>query len=213
MQDPVGYLVNRPRSLTGTQGVAFDYVMAQEGLLVQARNHLIAARILLAPARVRGLAPAPPTLTLTHGPIPHQLLAQGLAWMQQSPSRERLFAVIHRDGAYQLHLPRQTGRTTGITYQPVQEAILEVHSHGALPAFFSSTDDRDEQGLRIYGVTGHLRQPRPQLTLRMGVYGHFAPLHPNQVFGAIPPTPPFLPAHQEPRPRQNQARPPRGREE
>ena len=189
---PVGYLVNQPHRLSGTQGVAFDYVMAQEGLLVQARNHLIAARILLAPARVRGLAPAPPTLTLAHGPIPHRLLAQGIAWMKKTPRRERIFAINHQDGAYQLILPTQRSRTSSITYQPVEDAVLEIHSHGDLPAFFSPTDNRDEQGLRIYGVTGKLGQRQPQLDLRLGIYGHFAPLQPHQVFSHIPAIPPFL---------------------
>ena len=37
--------------------------------------------------------------------------------------------------------------------------VAEVHSHGRARAFFSATDDADEQGLRIYEVAGRLGTP------------------------------------------------------
>ena len=45
----------------------------------------------------------------------------------------------------------------------------------------------DEQGFRVYGVAGRLDAPQPELTLRLGIYGHFAPLHWSQVFHGPPP--------------------------
>ena len=60
--------------------------------------------------------------------------------------------------------------------------VAEFHSHGSSRAFFSATDDRDEQGFRIYGVVGRLDALRPELRLRVGVYGHFAPVDWSQVF-------------------------------
>ena len=65
--------------------------------------------------------------------------------------------------------------------------VAEFHSHGTSRAFFSVTDDRDEQGFRIYGVAGRLDTDRPELNLRVGVYGHFAPVQWSQVFDG--PTP------------------------
>ena len=61
--------------------------------------------------------------------------------------------------------------------------VAEFHSHGSSRAFFSTTDNEDEQGFRIYGVAGRLDTPQPELNLRVGVYGHFAPLCWSQVFG------------------------------
>jgi hypothetical protein len=49
-----------------------------------------------------------------------------------------------------------------------------AHRNGA--ARFSSTDDRDEQRLHIYGVVGKLDELRPAVNLRAGAYGHFLPL-------------------------------------
>ena len=65
--------------------------------------------------------------------------------------------------------------------------VAEFHSHGGSRAFFSATDDRDEQGFRIYGVVGRLDALRPELRLRVGVYGHFAPVDWSQVFGGPEP--------------------------
>ena len=60
--------------------------------------------------------------------------------------------------------------------------VAEFHSHGTSRSFFSATDDRDEQGFRIYGVVGRLDAPLPELSLRVGVYDHFAPVDWPQVF-------------------------------
>ena len=60
--------------------------------------------------------------------------------------------------------------------------VAEFHSHGGSRAFFSATDDRDEQGFRVYGVVGRLDALQPELSLRVGVYGHFAQVDWLQVF-------------------------------
>ena len=50
-----------------------------------------------------------------------------------------------------------------------------------------ATDDRDEQGFRVYGVVGRLDTATPELALRVGIYGHFAPVEWSQVFDGLPP--------------------------
>ena len=79
------------------------------------------------------------------------------------------------------------GTGSSLTYQPPGGVIAEFHSHARHRAFFSATDDGDEQGFRVYGVVGRLDTPAPELTLRLGIYGHFAPLHWSQVFDGSPP--------------------------
>ena len=79
-------------------------------------------------------------------------------------------------------VPPQAGSRASLIYQPPSGVVAEFHSHGSLSAFFSATDDRDEQGFRIYGVAGRLHSARPELRLRVGVYGHFAPAEWSQVF-------------------------------
>jgi PRTRC genetic system protein A len=60
---------------------------------------------------------------------------------------------------------------------------MDIHSHGSMKAFFSFTDDRDEQGLRLYMVVGRLDTLLPEVELRLGVYGYFATLNIDEVFG------------------------------
>ena len=184
---PVGYLVNQPDGLAGSQGIGFDYVVGSGGLYVQSESAHLTARILVAPADVRGLAPVSEKLALAHGPIPAGLFEAGLRWLLETPDTERFFAVGWDQGAYRLAVPPQAGTSASLTYQPPAGAVAEFHSHGGHRAFFSATDDGDEQGFRIYGVVGRLDSPAPELALRLGIYGHFAPLDWSQVFDGPPP--------------------------
>ena len=179
---PVGYLVNHATGLTGVHGIGYDYVLGSGGVYVQSRSAHLTARVMVAPCTVRGLAPVAEKAALSHGPIPASLFQLGLCWFQDDPDTERLFAVRWDGRSYRLVVPPQAGTASSLTYLPPAGVVAEVHSHGRSRAFFSATDDRDEQGFRIYGVAGRLDAPLPELSLRVGVYGHFAPVGWPQVF-------------------------------
>ena len=174
--------MSRPAGLTGVQGIGYDYVLGAGGVYVQSESAHLVARVLVAPCQVRGLAPVAEKVSLSHGPIPAQLFELGLRWFQATPDTERLFAVRWDGQAYRLVVPEQAGTATSLAYRPPAGVVAEFHSHGSLSAFFSATDDRDEQGFRVYGVAGRLGTVEPELSLRVGVYGHFAPLVWSQVF-------------------------------
>ncbi len=184
---PVGYLVNHPGGLAGVHGIGYDYVLGSGGVYVQSRSPHLTARVPVAPGEVRGLAPVTEKVQLTHGPVPAQLFELGLRWFLDDPETERFFAVRWDGRAYWLVVPPQAGTATRLAYQPPAGVVAEFHSHGGSRAFFSATDDRDEQGFRIYGVAGRLDSDRPELSLRVGVYGHFAPVEWPQVFGGPEP--------------------------
>ena len=184
---PVGYLVNHPAGLSGAQGIGYDYVLGSGGLYVQSQSAHLTARVPVAHCEVRGLAPVAEKVQLTHGPIPAGLFELGLRWFQDDPDTERFFAVRWDGDAYRLVVPPQLGTATSLAYAPPAGVVAEFHSHGTSRAFFSATDDRDEQGLRIYGVVGRLDTSLPELSLRVGVYGHFAPLDWPQVFSGPEP--------------------------
>jgi hypothetical protein len=50
-----------------------------------------------------------------------------------------------------------------------------------MSAFWSSTDDTDEQGARLYAVIGKL-DTTPEIRLRVGVYGYWRLLPVTAVF-------------------------------
>ena len=178
----MGYLVNHANGLTGVHGIGYDYVLGAGGVYVQSESAHLTARVPVAPCEVRGLAPVAEKVSLTHGPIPAQLFELGLRWFQDDPDTERLFAVRWDGRSYRLVVPPQAGTATSLAYLPPAGVVAEFHSHGSSCAFFSATDDRDEQGFRIYGVAGRLDAPLPELSLRVGVYGHFAQVRWSQVF-------------------------------
>ncbi|MCY4507121.1 MAG: Mov34/MPN/PAD-1 family protein [Acidobacteria bacterium] len=183
----MGHLVSHPGGLAGAQGVGYDYVLGSGGVYVQSESAHLTARVLIAPCTVRGLAPVAEKVALPHGRIPSRLFEAGLRWFRDAPDTERFFAVRWDGSAYRPVVPPQAGTATGLAYQPPAGVVAEFHSHGSLPAFFSATDDRDEQGFRIYGVAGRLDAARPELRLRLGVYGHFAPVEWPHVFdGPLP---------------------------
>ena len=187
---PAGYLINRPGGPTGEPGPGFDYLLARNGVYIQDGTACLTARVLVAPAHVRGLEPASPQLELPQGRIPKALFETGLRWFQDDSLTERFFAVRWDGEFYRLDAPNQTGTRTGVRYQPRPGMVAEFHSHCNMRAFFSHTDDLDEQGLRIYGVVGKLDTPWPELKLRTGVYGHFAHADWQDVFEG--PTPGVL---------------------
>ena len=178
----MGYLISHRSGLAGVQGVGHDYVLGAGGVYVQSQSANIVARVLVAPGSVRGLAPVLEKLGLTHGPIPGYLFEVGLRWFQETPSTERFFAVRWDGDAYRVAVPEQAGTASSLTYRPPAGVVAEFHSHGKGSAFFSATDDHDEQGFRIYGVVGRVDTPWPELNLRVGVYGHFASVRWGQVF-------------------------------
>lgn len=50
-----------------------------------------------------------------------------------------------------------------------------------MPAYFSQTDNADEQGARLYAVIGRL-DSEPEIRLRVGVYGYWQALPLTAVF-------------------------------
>ena len=183
----MGYLINHASGLSGSQGIGFDYVLGSGGLYVQSESANLTARVLVAPAEVRGLVPVSEKLELAHGPIPAHVFELGLGWMLAAPDTERFFAVRWDGDAYRLVVPPQEGTGSSLSYEPPTGVVAEFHSHGKHSVFFSTTDDTDEQGFRIYGVVGRLNTPAPELALRVGIYGHFTSLRWSQVFGGPPP--------------------------
>ena len=55
--------------------------------------------------------------------------------------------------------------------------VMDIHSHGAYPAFFSPTDDQDDKDqLCISTVLGNVNQPTPTMATRLCMLGIYVPL-------------------------------------
>lgn len=180
----VEYLVARD-DLPSRCGLAYDYVLAGDGLYVVTENQYLAVRIPVATALVRGLSPIYPFFELKTGPLP-QAIWDHIVWVARAwaeRDHEVMCIVTYEDArGYQLFVPRQATSPTTVVYRPRDRTVLEIHSHHRFPARFSSTDDADEQHLCVYGVIGRLDQDRPEVALRVGAYGYFLPVAWESVF-------------------------------
>jgi len=66
------------------------------------------------------------------------------------------------------------------------QTLVEAHSHHAMDAYFSATDDADEQGFRLYVVLGRIFT-QPCVRVRVGVYGYFFAIPATLLF-ELPPS-------------------------
>ena len=183
----VGHLVKREDGLWGAgRGLAYDYVMAGNGVFVECEGPLLGARVQVAAAVIKDLPPLEPRVVLRHGPIPGFLFKLALDAMLAHPTLELYTAVVCEGGEYHLRVPGQVRSEGGLRdIQLPPNRVLDLHSHANMSAFFSGTDNHNEQGFQLYGVVGKLLEEH-EVRLRVGLYGHFQPVRWRDVFTGIP---------------------------
>ena len=179
----VDYLVARAVPPPAS-GLAYDYLLAGDGLWLAAENAALRVRAPVARCTVRGLPPLGGRCELRHGRLPGWLWdgCVGIARTWAAVGLEvLLLATCDAAGRYALVVPEQAVTAARVEYTPPAlppgtTVVLALHSHHRLPAYFSRTDNRDEQGLSLYGVLGRLDTPRPEVALRAGAYGCWLPV-------------------------------------
>lgn len=178
----VGYLVNEEGGLAGEPGLFYNYILAGNGLFIQAQSPLLQATVHITAARVRGLRPMGGRVELPRGNIPRYLYSLALSVFLIDRTQERFLAVTW-EGGYRLREPGQETSDSHVRYERLPSTVLDIHSHGPMRAFSSWTDDQDEQGLRLYMVVGRLDTLIPEAEMRVGVYGYFGHVQFEEVFG------------------------------
>lgn len=178
---PVGYLLNTERGLAGEPGLFYDYILAENGLFVQARSSLLEATVCIGFSTVRGLQPLEERVELPMGKIPNYIYNIALSVFFTDRRQEHYLAVTW-EGEYRLRVPCQEPSTCGVKYERLPSTVLDIHSHGTMRPFFSGTDDQDEQGLRLYMVVGRFNTLMPEIEMRVGVYGYFGSVQFEEVF-------------------------------
>jgi PRTRC genetic system protein A len=178
----VTFHIHRSGSLPPNASLGYQYFLAAAGVYLRAENRFFDVLLPIARCPVRGLAPLQPHFRLKVLRLPGRLLAAVLAdarrvRRQDGRLKEALYHFKH-DGA-RVRVLKPAQRATAASVVGVEsnsaDVILDLHSHGNMGAFWSGTDDGDEQGFRAYGVIGRLDE-RPEIGLRLGVYGYWFPL-------------------------------------
>lgn len=96
-----------------------------------------------------------------------------------------LYQIHHQDEFVQVKKPAQQTTATSVraSITDLPTILCELHSHGNMQAYFSQTDNADEQAAKLYAVVGRLASV-PEMRLRVGVYGYWQELPLTAVFTA-----------------------------
>lgn len=121
---------------------------------------------------------------------PARLLADAIDAFRCYPELEAVVEIMYdrRTGQFRLVWPDQRNATGhGVDYDPLPEdedvfCYLNIHSHNAMPAFFSPRDDAYEDKTGFYGVIGRLEEARPEADFRLSCGQIFLPLGIGDLF-------------------------------
>ena len=127
---------------------------------------------------------------LSAGKIPGSLFSEILRFFRKDPRREAAAQIFYDDkaGTYELHFPEQKADVCTVIFdrdmllESEKVLVMDVHSHGQMNAFFSSVDDHDEKGTRLFLVLGKIGGRMPAWKLRAGIAGHYRELAYSDVF-------------------------------
>lgn len=182
MPDLVEYhIVTEQSGIPPFQVYLYDYLFAGNGVFIRSKREGLEVILPVASHEIRGLAPIDPLVRFSHPPVPAHLVDQML-WCAQGAIGdggnpvEILFHLQWRDEEWQLTIPGQ--RQTATSVIPTDDgagssyasALIDVHSHHGMRAFFSTTDNADEKGYRIYAVLGNVFK-QPEILVRVGCEG------------------------------------------
>ena len=173
----------------------YQFVIASAGLYLRALDERLEAMVLIAATDrdLRGLADLSEYVALRVPKIPLPFLLSVRSSARKHLPNEAMYQMRwvrntnHPEdaGDWKVTMPKQSATPTSLTFDDQPDTVLDLHSHGAMGAFFSGTDDGDEQGLRMYVVIGKVDSDTPEILCRVGVYGHFLNVPATDLFESI----------------------------
>jgi PRTRC genetic system protein A len=162
MNNLVTYHLHRTPVLLPSDALFYQYVIAQNGIFVRAENGFVSAcipvmRLKEAAAPIRGLQPLKGWAQLKIPRIPLTLLETVIANAQVSAENgrldETLSYLVWNNGRFRLIKPADQQATPNSVVsemvEPAETVVMDIHSHGAAPPYFSPIDDRDETRMRF----------------------------------------------------------------
>lgn len=166
----------------------YEYAVAGNGLFVRAEDDRLSACVPLAAAVCPGLPRLKPDVRLKLPRIPAMYLAAILESARRKLPNEAAYQFLYDAPlSWRCVCPDQAATPASVDYADNGLAVVDLHSHGSMAAFFSETDNADEGGLRFYAVAGCVDSATPQIAVRVGVYGHHYAVPAERVFaGAWP---------------------------
>ena len=183
LSELVDHAIARDGAVAHSSAV-IQYVMHGGGVMLKAKNDHFDITLPLATAEIRGLPVVKPSVKMTA--IPAQFLS---AIIDHAKARdyEVVYYVVKRPFSSKLELiVGQSGGVASIEniVDPVPDSqiVAQIHSHHHMEAFFSATDDANEQEFRLFGVVGRTQYARPHTCFRLGVHGYHFDIRAHDIF-------------------------------
>jgi PRTRC genetic system protein A len=164
----------------------YAYIMAGNGAFLYAKRDDLEVLIPISRATIAGLPLLEPFVKMPR--VPRLLMNHVLQASKESLPNEILFwfNFDHHRQVWNLDAPLQICRPASAV--PVDKsdplgirALIDLHSHALMEPFFSRTDDKDEQGFRIFAVLGKVNG-KPKIIVRVGVYGNYWNIPASMIF-------------------------------
>lgn len=165
----------------------YQYVVAGNGLFIRAEDSRLRALVQIAPAQLTGLLDLVECAELKIPRVPGRWLHAILASAIRHMPNEAMYQFLWNGYAWRCIMPGQAQTPTALSFADDGQAVIDLHSHNSMSAFFSTTDDADEQGLRFYAVIGKIETWQPELRVRIGIYGHFLDIPADMIFDDLGP--------------------------
>lgn len=125
--------------------------------------------------------------------IPFHLILMIIAFFRKCDRTEALVHILYdtRADKYVVRVPKQKASKDFVSFSmPFYPEhlihVMDIHSHGKMPALFSKTDNQDETETRLYAVIGCLHHFFPVINVRASCGGKYIPVNSNYVFENAP---------------------------
>lgn len=182
----VQHLIVQDGKLPPIPDCLYAYILAGNGVFLYAKRDDLEVLIPISRAIIAGLPPLEPFVTMPR--VPAILMRHVLHASKENLPNEILFwfNFDHDRQVWNLDTPLQFCRPASVS--PVDKsdalgikALIDLHSHALMEPFFSRTDNKDEQGFRVFAVIGKVNE-KPEIRVRVGVYGNYWNIPASMIF-------------------------------
>jgi PRTRC genetic system protein A len=164
----------------------YAYIMAGNGVFLYAKRDDLEVLIPVSRATIAGLSPLEPFVNMPRVPaiLMHHILQ---ASKENLPNEILFWFNFDRDRqVWNVDAPLQVCRPASVFPADKSDplgikALIDLHSHALMDPFFSTTDNKDEQGFRIFAVIGKVNE-KPEILVRVGVYGNYWNIPASMIF-------------------------------
>ena len=179
-------IVQDDGTLPSIPNCLYAYIMAGNGVFLYAKRDDLEVLIPISRATIAGLPPLEPFVNMPR--VPAILMHHILQASKENLPNEILFwfNFDHDRQVWNVDAPVQVCRPASAFPADKSDplgikALIDLHSHARMEPFFSPTDNKDEQGFRIFAVIGKVNE-KAEICVRVGVYGNYWNIPASMIF-------------------------------